>query len=204
MFTGCVEIHIQSVQPLSPGVEVALATLATPGDSEANFTATWTVSATSTPNPPTQTATTTSTATLTPSPSTTATLESSGAITATMAVDARCHNGPGIVYPVIDWLNQGEQVLLIGRNEDGGWLLVQREAPSEGCWTSRMTISSETFQTAGLALMTPPPPPTFTVIPAVKTSSSRSRSKPPSPDTPAPTTAVPYPAPATKTPNPYP
>jgi hypothetical protein len=204
LFSGCVEIHIQSVQPLSPGVEVALATLASPSGSDANFTATRTVSATFTNVPPTQTATTTSTATPTVSPSTTAALDSSGAITATMAVNARCHNGPGIIYPVIDWLNQGEQVLLIGRNADGGWFLVQRGAVREVCWTSRVTVDTTTLQTVGLPEMTPPSPPTKTPVPSVAPTSSRSKSNPPSASTAAPTTAVPYPAPATKTPNPYP
>jgi uncharacterized protein YgiM (DUF1202 family) len=201
LFSGCVEIHIQSVQPLAPGVEVVLTTLTPLSDSGANPTASGPVEASPTA---TSTATATPTATLTPSPTGTPTLVSSATVTATMAVNARCHSGPGIDYAVTDWLNQGEQVLLVGRDADGGWLLVQRQAPREVCWTSLVTVDTTALQTDGLPQMTPPPPPTRTPVPTSAPTSERSKSKPPSGSTAAPTTAVPYPAPPTKTPNPYP
>lgn len=106
---------------------------------------------TETPSPtetitPSETPTPTPTSTATPSPtlSPTATASPTETLTSTPDVpqgsvnvaQAFCRYGPGTAYLYSHELNQGDHVLIDGRNYSGTWLWVQPEDLDRHCWSA--------------------------------------------------------------------
>jgi uncharacterized protein YgiM (DUF1202 family) len=88
------------------------------------------------------------TATLSATPTLTPTV--SGIVTSLQAVNVR--EGPGTEYNIVDAINPGTGVILIGQNEDGTWLNIRLEDGREG-WMSQRLLRIEPTAT---------PFPTFT------------------------------------------
>jgi uncharacterized protein YraI len=105
----------------------------------------------------------TSTPSLTPSQ--TATIASEESIedpTATANQDANCRYGPGPVYGVESAMLTGQSALILGRNDDSSWWLVERSNAAGGsCWVwgDLVSVSGDADQ---VPLVAAPPTPTHT------------------------------------------
>lgn len=102
-------------------------------------TASHTPAPTATPSP---TSTDTATPTFSPSPSATPTETETPTITPTYAplrgrINAEkvsCRYGPGAMYLYLYGLLQGANQDIIGRNDDGSWLLTKSRGDNKACW----------------------------------------------------------------------
>jgi uncharacterized protein YgiM (DUF1202 family) len=83
------------------------------------------------------------TATLSPTPTLTPTV--SGIVTSLQAVNVR--EGPGTEYNIVDAINPGTGVVVVGQNPDGTWLNVRLEDGREG-WMSQRLLRIEPTSTA--------------------------------------------------------
>jgi hypothetical protein len=116
---------------------------------------------------PSQTPTPTTTPTRTPTPVPTFVAQVNTAL-------ANLRGGPGVAYPTLAILGEGEEVVLKGQSEAGDWLVVESANGNLG-WIAA-DLLSETPGRERLTVLTPPPTPT-----------------------PPPATATPTPAPPTPT-----
>jgi len=109
--------------------------------SSATATATATLTATATPtNTHTPTPTATFTPTLTPTSTLTPTITSTptpeGPYGHVIVAQGFCRYGPGKAYLYSHELNQGDPILVHGRNEFGNWLWVQPHDLDRHCWAA--------------------------------------------------------------------
>ena len=79
--------------------------------------------------------------------------EAAGIVT-TGALNVR--TGPAVVYEVIGILKQGDAVSLLGRNDNGSWVLISTNDGLEG-WVSSSYLQTNT-PVASLAVISAPPP----------------------------------------------
>lgn len=82
-----------------------------------------------------------------------------------VAEPVSCRYGPSQVYPILHYLNPGDEVNIVGRHAPGNWWLIQRlDDPSKVCWV--YTGAGEARGDTELApIATPPPTPTPTRTP---------------------------------------
>lgn len=127
---------------------------ATPPTRSATASHTLAPTATGTPTAtPSPTSTDTATPTFSPSPSATPTETETPTITPTYAplrgrINAEkvsCRYGPGAMYLYLYGLLQGANQDIIGRNDDGSWLLTKSRGDNKACWVkaSLMDINGD-------------------------------------------------------------
>ncbi|MBN2386889.1 MAG: right-handed parallel beta-helix repeat-containing protein [Anaerolineales bacterium] len=92
--------------------------------------------------------------------------------TGTVHQDGVCRLGPGLDYPILAYLSQGQAVHLTGRNQEQTWYQVSRpELVQAGgfCWISARLVTIEAANISLPHIQPPPPPydpPTATPAPA--------------------------------------
>lgn len=127
--------------PTTPTAQTSPSPL--PDTATVSPTSTPTESPTSTPtNPPTATATFTASPTLTPTLTITPTITELPTLTPTYtplrgkinADKVSCRYGPGAMYLYLYGLVKGANQDIIGRNEDGSWLLTKSRGDNKSCW----------------------------------------------------------------------
>ncbi|RME73325.1 MAG: hypothetical protein D6784_12095 [Chloroflexi bacterium] len=76
-------------------------------------------------------------------------------------VNLNMRQGPGTNYPVIKSIPQGSEVTVVGRNEDGSWLVVETE-DGQG-WISGQAdfVEADQAAVAGLPAVEAPPAPAY-------------------------------------------
>ena len=78
--------------------------------------------------------------------------------------DAHCRTGPGIVYPLVTFVSQGQSFSIQGRNADSTWWWIDR--PDGDCWLADSVVETE-GDTGSVPPQQAPPTPTATVPPPV-------------------------------------
>lgn len=74
-----------------------------------------------------------------------------------------CWKGPGAQYEVVSALQKDQRVELIGQGSISGWWIVDNPIYHDPCWAQANTLQLDTgYNTAALAIFTPPPTPTST------------------------------------------
>lgn len=191
LLVGCIKVELKDEREISGYFEIALVTHTPSGLETVPPTATATVTPSLTP---------TDTPTNTPQPSLTP-VTSTPELLAVINSDSTCRQGPGESYPGSSYLTVGEVVIVVGRNPEATWWLVQKEDGTQICWASKdvLTLSGDTLS---VAIMSTLPTPTRAIFAQPMVSpTQKSRPKPPratsvvppsATDTPAP---YPYPAP---------
>lgn len=191
IIVGCIKVELKDDREIPRFFEIALVTYTPSGTEAAPATATATLPPTSTPTPnPTDT----------PLPSQTP-VTSTPAVSAIVTADTACRQGPGDSYPGSSYLTSGESVILVARNPEATWWLVQKYDGAQICWASNdvLTLSGDALSVAIMSAL-PTPTRAYFAIP-VTSPTQKPRSKPPrvtpvvppsATDTPAP---YPYPAP---------
>lgn len=53
---------------------------------------------------------------------------------ATALKNANCRSGPGMAYPIIGSLNEGQSSTVVGRSADSTWWVIERPGSSGTCW----------------------------------------------------------------------
>ncbi len=125
----------------------------------------------------TNTVITPETPTFTPFPTITTTSTLSAPM-ATAGQSANCRYGPGPVYGVISSLLEGQSSLIIGRNQDSSWWLIEQIDGTGSCWiwaelvSVRGDVSQVSFVVSPptpthTPTETPPPTSTFTPSPSI-------------------------------------
>ena len=167
----------------------------------------------SSPTPlPTETPlpTITQTASPTPSPEPTA-LPPTEVLTeffARISLTANCRLGPGVTFPVLTYVNAGEQVLVTARLANNSWFLAQKTDRQDSCWLSASVLNLGQYSLASLPVLTSQPTPAplvafFTSTPTRGGGGGGSNPPPAATNPPQPTsTDAPYPAPTQSPPNP--
>jgi len=80
--------------------------------------------------------------------------------------DAACYIGPGFTYPIISYIETGDQVLLVGKSIEGDWILVQETMFNKLCWLQDNKISVQSLIIETLPDATAPPTSTLTPVPS--------------------------------------
>lgn len=94
---------------------------------------------------------------LTPTPTPTATPD--GVVATVISGVQNVRTGPGTVFPVIGQLQEGEQVEIIGANNDFSWLVI--EFRGQEAWIANLASLNEIFgDLDSVPLVVPPPTPT--------------------------------------------
>jgi hypothetical protein len=114
---------------------------------------------------PTETKTATPSQTITVTPS--LTLGPKPTPTIQAIDDAPCYKGPGLDYPIISYLESGDEVLLIGISEERDWILIKETNFDNICWCQIRKLSIQSSDTTDLPEATAPPTSTLTPIPSV-------------------------------------
>ena len=113
--------------------------------------------------------------TFTPTPTATITPTATQTLTPTLgppmvtALDyANCRYGPSTIYEVINALGEGLSALIIGRNTESTWWLIETQEAYGKCWIydGVVEISGDTSR---VPVVSAPPTPTFTSTPVVYT-----------------------------------
>ena len=85
---------------------------------------------------------------------------------ASLAITARediaCRAGPGNVYSEVDYLTQGQQAVVTGRNQESTWLQVEGPNWRKLCWVWAELVDSGGQDIDQVPIATAPPPPTLT------------------------------------------
>jgi hypothetical protein len=116
-------------------------------------------------SPPTQTPVPSATATSTKTATPTQTSRPTQTPTATPLPHAIAKNnanvrfGPGTDTRVVGSLASGDEVIVIGRNEDGSWLRIQQEGGVDG-WVKATLLNFTAIPVSELSFVTPKPSPT--------------------------------------------
>jgi len=76
---------------------------------------------------------------------------------AVVNTDAACRQGPGDSYPGSSYLTAGELVILLGRNPEATWWLVQKNDGAQICWASNDVITLQ-GDNMSVAIMSALPP----------------------------------------------
>lgn len=111
----------------------------------------------------------TPTATATITPTATQTLTPTMGPPMVTALDyANCRYGPSTIYEVINALGDGLSALIIGRNADSSWWLIETQDAYGKCWIydGVVEVSGDTSR---VPVVNAPPTPTFTSTPVVYT-----------------------------------
>jgi len=185
---ACMNVHVVGTEQPSSLIKIDLVT---PTSFVPTATSTITPSPTVgfSPSP-----TITPSSSLTPTVSTTPTPTNTitpGPIIGTLKTDSRCRTGPGIVYPIAFYLNQGESVNLEGRNFDSSWMFIVKEGTTEDCWVNSSLINID-GEFDRLIVIAPPPTPVINSSPTPSMTKSKDKSEP---ELGTPTPAPPYPGP---------
>jgi len=85
----------------------------------------------------------------------------SGTPLARVIQDARCRSGPGVVYPLVTFLSQGQSFPIQGRNAEGTWWWIDR--PEGDCWLAENVVETE-GDTGSVPQQEAPPTPTVTPV----------------------------------------
>jgi uncharacterized protein YraI len=191
VLASCIQVELKDEREIPKFYEIALVTY-TPSVSEI---APPTAMATDTP-----TITPTPTPTSTPLPSLTP-ISPTPSFAAVVNTDAACRQGPGDSYPGSSYLTAGELVILLGRNPEATWWLVQKNDGAQICWAANDVITLQ-GDNMSVAIMSALPTTTHAFLPQPTVSpTQKPRQRPPkatevappsATDTPAP---YPYPAP---------
>jgi len=83
----------------------------------------------------------------------------SGTPFARVIQDANCRSGPGIVYPLLTFVSQGQSFPIQGRNADSTWWWIDR--PDGDCWLADSVVETE-GNTGSVPEQQAPPTPTVT------------------------------------------
>jgi len=75
-----------------------------------------------------------------------------------LTVTANCRSGPGMDYPVLDILDQGVSVPVVGRNQESSWWQVASPNLQLDCWLSGNVIELS-GEAADVPVVTVAPPP---------------------------------------------
>lgn len=88
--------------------------------------------------------------------------DKSPSLTATQ--DANCRRGPALVFTAISYLLENETALIVGRNSDSSWWVIEINNESGTCWIwdGTVTVSGNPSDIPVIAI---PPTPTPTIIP---------------------------------------
>ncbi len=79
---------------------------------------------------------------------------------------AHCRAGPSTVYDSIDVLEAGQDLPVVGRNDDASWLYVSRAPGSQRCWVSQVSVEvSGNLSTVPVVAAPPLPVITSTPLP---------------------------------------
>ena len=173
LITGCINFEVEHEDQSRSLLEIVLITY-TPV--QPSITQTKRVSGGDNPNVTAIPTETVSLPTDTPSPTVTSVrlnLFSTSTITPTatqsriegvVGLNSNCRSGPGTDYQIIDYLSQGDTVLVIGRLFDNSWWVVKKDDSAVPCWA---IASAVIFDVAPeiLPTVSPPPAPTATYHP---------------------------------------
>jgi hypothetical protein len=191
LLASCIQVELKDEREIPKFYEISLVTYTPSGSEIAIPTATATVTPTSSP---------TSTQTSTPLPSQTP-ISPTPSFAAVVKTDSTCRQGPGDSFPGSSYLTAGEVVILLGRNPEATWWLVQKNDGAQICWASNDVITLQ-GDTMSVAIMSALPTTTHAYLSQPTLSpTQKPRQKPPkatqvappsATDTPAP---YPYPAP---------
>jgi len=99
-------------------------------------------------------------ATATPIPPTATPIPGPGDADAASTDILNVRSGPGVQYEIISTLAEGEQVTLLGRNDDASWLYIQKSDGLEGWVSADYLIINSTIDVAALPVKEAPPLPT--------------------------------------------
>jgi hypothetical protein len=72
-------------------------------------------------------------------------------------MNSACRSGPGLDYPVLAWIEEGNEWFVGGMNADASWWLIQYDAGTQ-CWVSN-TVVTVTGDLCGLPVVEVEPPP---------------------------------------------
>ena len=72
--------------------------------------------------------------------------------------NANCRLGPGTAYETTGYLLQGQRALVVGRNADSNWFLIQLPGKGEQCWVSKSTVEFQGDINLLVVISAPPPP----------------------------------------------
>jgi len=187
LLSGCLTFELKDEREMPTFYEIALVTHTPPGYVPGQATATATAL-------PSKTPTTEPTSTPLPSPTS---ISPTPVLASLITADTSCRQGPGDNYPGASYLAAGESVILVGRNPEATWWLVQKDDGAQICWAPAEVISLE-GEYMGVAIMSALPTPTHvTLAQPLPSPTQKARQKPPK------ATQVPSPG-ATATPAPYP
>jgi hypothetical protein len=81
--------------------------------------------------------------------------------TARVVQNARCRSGPGILYPLVTFVSQGQSFPIQGRNASATWWWIDR--PAGDCWLADSVIETE-GDTGQVPEQQAPPTPTVTPV----------------------------------------
>lgn len=76
----------------------------------------------------------------------------------TVRQPAHCRAGPSTVYDSIDVLEAGQDLPVVGKNDDASWLVVSRTPGSRRCWVSQVSVDVSGSLTSVPVVAAPPPP----------------------------------------------
>jgi hypothetical protein len=110
----------------------------------------------------TNTLTPSQTITITPSP----TLKPETIFNVSALENAACYYGPRLDYPIISYIEKGDQVLLVGRSLEEDWILVEETNFNNLCWLQEHKITVQSSVIEDLTIATPPPTSTLTPVPS--------------------------------------
>jgi uncharacterized protein YraI len=114
---------------------------------------------------------------------------------ATLKQNANCRYGPGIVYGLVTSLQEGQEVLIEGRNADSSWWWILLPQSTTHCWLSDTTVEVS-GSVAGIPIIAAPPTSTSTRTTTLKSTSTPTRTPQPPTATRTPTrTDTPKPSP---------
>ncbi len=85
----------------------------------------------------------------------------------TAKTDANVRNGPGLAYPVVGGLNNGESAPVVGRNADSSWWQISFEGGT--AWIADIVVNANSEAYNAPVASAPPPPPTNTPVPVTPT-----------------------------------
>ncbi|OGO10516.1 MAG: hypothetical protein A2Y93_13545 [Chloroflexi bacterium RBG_13_68_17] len=85
----------------------------------------------------------------------------SGTPFARVIENARCRSGPGVIYPLIAFVSQGQSFPIQGRNADSTWWWIDR--PDGDCWLADSVVETE-GDTSSVPEQQAPPTPTVTPV----------------------------------------
>lgn len=88
----------------------------------------------------------------------------------TAKTDANVRDGPGLAYPVVGGVSNGETVPVVGRNADSSWWQISFQGGT--AWIADVVVDANPEAYDAPIVSAPPPPPTNTPVPATPTATA--------------------------------